>query len=441
MKGNVKLGVVCGAKNSFDITAATEIYGKIKTDLRAHEGVDWVIWDKLLVTIADAEEAGLALASELLDGVVIISGTFHMGHMPLIINSYVRQPVLLWALNELPYNGGKIRLNSVCGINLNASNYYKAGINGFCCNIADTISEEWLDAMRMVRAIKRAKIGISGYSAEGFFNVNVADLDLYRYADVLVDHFELSDLYQVSVMSEKDAAATARAEEIKDIFCCSVVSDDQVNKVASLSNSMMNFMNRKGLDALAVRCWPEFAATYGIAPCASMSYLQGHGYVIGCEGDIEGTLSMLAVKQISEDAPFMADLSQVNFEEDYALMWHCGVAPYTLWDNKSERSLHSYHQGGRGVTADFVMKDGDITFMRIDTARGRTRVFAEKGTVIPMTKDLRGTYCKVKFDKSIREIINTVTSTGIAHHVAMIYGDKMAAIRLFAQIKGFEMIE
>lgn len=437
MCGNVKLGVVCCCKYSFDYKAATEIYEGIKSKLNEIPDVDWILWDKMLVTAEDAEDAAKCMATNLVDGCVIISGTFHLGHIPLIINSVIRRPLLLWALDELPYNGGKIRLNSVCAINLNASNLYKSGIKNFTCNIGSEIDFNWIDAMKMIKAIKGAKLGIAGYSAEGFFNVNVADLDLYKYADILVNHYELKELYS----KEGTSPQPVTAKDISDIYKCDCIQESKVEQVAQLSESMKIFMEEKKLDALSVRCWPEFAEVFGMAPCAAMSYLQGLGYTIGCEGDIEGTLSMLAVKRLAGHAPFMADLSQVNFEEDYALMWHCGVAPYTLWDEVSERSLSDYRDGGKGMTADFVMKNGQITFMRIDTANGKTRVFAERGTVIPMSKDLRGTYCKVRFEKSIREIINTVTETGVAHHVAMVYGDYLDAIREFAKIMGFVMIE
>ena len=63
-----------------------------------------------------------------------------------------------------------------------------------------------------------------------------------------------------------------------------------------------------------------------------MSYLQSKGYILGCEGDLEGNAFCLACKAIAQEVPFIADLSQVNFEENYALMciavWHprpCGT--------------------------------------------------------------------------------------------------------------------
>ena len=57
-----------------------------------------------------------------------------------------------------------------------------------------------------------------------------------------------------------------------------------------------------------------------------------------------------------------------------------------------------------------------------------------------MSKDLKGTYCKVKFEKPVKEILNIVTSQGIAHHVSMIYGDYAEIMHKFARIMGFEVI-
>jgi L-fucose isomerase-like protein len=289
----------------------------------------------------------------------------------------------------------------------------------------------------MKAAISHAHVGLAGYRADGFFNLSVEDTYLFNRTGVLVDHYELSEL-----MNEYKMAETGfTVDEVKDIYDCSELNDTQIDKVAVLSRSMENFINKNKLDALAIRCWPEFANTFGTSPCAAMSLLQGKGYTLGCEGDIEGTLSLLACNAIAKDPAFLADLSQVNFEENYALLWHCGVAAYPLWDGKSLRSLDTYFAGGRGVTAGFVMKTGTVTVMRIDTARGKTRLFIGKGEAVPMERELSGTYAKVIFDQPISQLIDTVTETGVAHHISMIYGDYIKEMKLFARLMGFEVIE
>ncbi|MBE6835783.1 MAG: fucose isomerase [Ruminococcaceae bacterium] len=433
----VKIGVVCLARKTYDFEAAAEIYAETQKRLKARDDVDWVFVDGLVIEVDEAQKAAAYLAGQELDGVAIISGTFHLGHLAPTIKKALKCPVLLWAFNELPYNGGKIRLNSVCGLNLNASVLYKSGIDDYSCHVGDDIDEVWLNVIKMKAAVSHAHVGLAGYRADGFFNLSVEDTYLFNRTGVLVDHYELSEL-----MNEYKMAETGfTVDEVKSIYDCSDINDAQLDKVSVLSRSMENFINKNKLDALAIRCWPEFANTFGVAPCAAMSLLQGKGYTLGCEGDIEGTLSLLACNAIAKDPAFLADLSQVNFEENYALLWHCGVAAYPLWDGKSLRSLDTYFAGGRGVTAGFVMKTGTVTVMRIDTARGKTRLFIGKGEAVPMERELSGTYAKVIFDQPISQLIDTVTETGVAHHISMIYGDYTKEMKLFARLMGFEVIE
>ena len=438
MKHAVTIGVVCLARKTFDFVAAKELFDKTKVDLMRIKNINWEIVPDLVIEAEDAQNATDYLKTKNIDALVLISGTFHLGHLALILDKGLRKPTLLWAYNELPYDGGKIRLNSVCGLNLNASNLYKAGKDDVSAIVSDTIDEEWIDAIRMKASLNNAHFGIVGYHAHGFFNVGIDELSVFKETGMMLDHYEISDMYGADVTEEEISSSE---KEVRDIFECSGVTDEQVKKVARLVKSSEQFIGKNNLDAIAVRCWPEFAASYGISPCAAMSMLQNSGHITACEGDIEAAMSMYVCSAIGAETPFLADLSQVNLEEDYALMWHCGVAPYGLWDGKCVRSLDTYFAGGKGVTADFVLKSGEVTIIRIDSARGKTRVFLQKGEALPMEKSLRGTYAKVRFNRNIKDLLEIVAATGVAHHVAMVYGDYISIFKKYAKLQGFEIIE
>jgi L-fucose isomerase-like protein len=435
---NVKVGVVCLTRTTYDYKTAQEIYNKTMEDLKKIPNVDWVFEEKAVIEIEDAEAASQKMLQNNVDGLVIISGTFHLGHLALIFTKYIKKPVLLWAFDELPYDGGKIRLNSVCGLNLNASNLYKSGNDNYTCTIGGSIDMTWLSALRVKAAIENARIGLVGYRAHGFFNVGTDDLDVYRKTGILIDHYEISDMFSQPVSDDEMRKEQA---EILGLFNCSGITNKQVESVARLCVSATKFMEKYHLSAAAIRCWPEFAANYGVSPCATMSILQSRGIILGCEGDVEGTLSMLATKAMGAETPYMADFSQVDFKEDYGLMWHCGVAPLNLWDGKCDRTLDTYFAGGKGVTAGFVMKSGHVNMMRIDTARGKTRLFIAAGEATHMEKQLCGTYAKVKFEQPVSEVLDTIVYTGVAHHVAMVYGEYRDVMKAFAKMMDYEIIE
>lgn len=438
MKQEVSIGIVCLARKTFDFEAAAKIYSRIISDLNKIENVKWEIVSDLIFEIYEAQEASHYLSTKEIDAVICISGTFALGHLVLEINKVIRKPILLWALEELPYDGGKIRLNSVCGINLNASNLYKAGVTNYAFNIGNHLDPNWIDAIRVIKALSSSHIGIIGYHVKGFFNLDVDELSLYKELGILVDHYELQELFEFEIDTKE---IENRKTNLKEIFDLSGVTDEQVDRVVELIVKFDKFLSYHKIDALAIRCWPEFAEKFGISPCAAMSMLQSEHKILACEGDVLGAVSMLAHKAVGASYPFMADFSQVDFKDDFALLWHCGVAPCNLSDGKCIRSLDSYFAKGKGVTADFVMKSGEISILRFDYALGNYRLFLQKATGIPMDKLLKGTYVKVKFEEGVKDIFYNIINNGIAHHISVVYGDFIKPFEIFAKIKGWNIIQ
>jgi len=438
MKENIKIGVCCLARKTFDYPTAHEIFKRIQEDLKQIDAVEWIFIDDLIIEVHDSRKASHHFASQEIDGLVVISGTFALGHLVLELNKCIQKPILLWGLDELPYDGGRIRLNSVCGVNLNASNLYKARVRNFHVVIGDKIDEDWLDAIRIIRAISEAHIGVIGSRAHGFFNLDVDELDLYNQLGVLIDFYQLSDIFNQNIGHNK---LSERKKQLKSLFDISRLEIKQVEKVAELIIKFDKFMEENDLTSIAIRCWPEFAAKFGISPCAAMSVLQSEGKILTCEGDVLGSLSMVAHAAIGGETPYLADFSQVDFKEDFGLLWHCGVAPCNLWDGKCVRALDSDFAGGKGVTADFVMKSGEISILRFDYAPGEYRLFLQKGEAIPMRKELKGTYAKVKFNDHIKVVLNKIINNGIAHHISVVYGDFIKPLELFAKIMDWKIIK
>jgi L-fucose isomerase-like protein len=439
-KHKIKVGVACIARKTFDFIAAKQIYTKLQEELNKIESIQWEFIPELVMEVEEAQHFAHSLNTKEIDAFICISGTFALGHLILEFNKIIQRPILLWGLDELPYDGGKIRLNSVCGVNLNASNLYKASITNYYVIIGEDFSSlnNWLDAIRILNVYNTAHIGIIGYRAHGFFNLDVDELDLYNQLGVLIDHYELSDLFHTEVTTE---AIAYRKTQIQDVFNVSTLSEAQINKVAELTAKFDTFLKKNALTTLAIRCWPEFANDFGISPCAAMSLLQSEGKILTCEGDLLGSLSQLAHQAIGGETPFLADFSQVNFQEDFALLWHCGVAPCNLWDGKSDRSLDTYFAGGKGVTADFVMKAEPMSMVRLDYALGNYRLLLQHVQGVPMEKLLKGTYVKVTFSEGVRTFMDKLVYNGIAHHISCTYGDFIAPFEILAKIKNWKVIQ
>jgi L-fucose isomerase-like protein len=433
----VNVGVVCLARQTFDYSEALLKYRQIQRELQKISGVNFIFIPDLIFEREEARAAAARLVQEDLDGLVFISGTFHLGSLVLEMVSRLKKPVLLWGLSEPPYDGGKIRFNAICGVNLDASNLYKAGVRDYHACFGDTIDEPWLAALRAGAVLGRARVGLAGSRAHTFYNLGFDELNSWRCTGALVDYYQLQELidWPVSVDEEQD-----QYKQFGETFHLAAVTENQLRLTARMAVKLERFMEHYKLDALALRCWPEFADLYGIAPCAAMSLLQSRGRIIACEGDVEGALSMLVHRALGVETPFLADLSQVDFAADEALLWHCGAAPCNLWDGRCELSLDSYHAGGKGVTADFVLRPGALSLLRVDSAGREIRLFYQEGEALPMDKKLKGTYARVKFPEGVAAVLNRVIEHGIAHHVSAAYGLYRRPLETLARLKGWPFI-
>ena len=117
-----RIGVVCLTRKTYDYETAFSLYLSRCKEMEKDTSVQWKIYKENVIEPEDASRAIHYLLQEEVDAVIMVSGTFHLGHLALMINDALKKPILLWGFDELPYNGGKIRLNAVCGVNLDASN-------------------------------------------------------------------------------------------------------------------------------------------------------------------------------------------------------------------------------------------------------------------------------------------------------------------------------
>ena len=438
MKTEISIGVICLARKTFDYNSAKEIYENIKEKLMLIEDVKWHFIDDLIFENSEVKEAITYFKAKELDGIVIINGTFALGTLVLEINKLLRIPILLWGLDELPSIGGRIRLNSLCGLNLNASNLYKTGFRNYVINFGDKINENWLDALRIIKSINSSRIGLLGYHAKSFIDLAVDELWTFKELGCIIEHYEIKDLLETQVQGKK---IEMREKQIKGIFNVSELSNEQLNKVATLIVKFEEFMKLNKLDALAIRCWPEFAEYFGIAPCAAMSILQSEGKIIACEGDIMAAITMLALKSIGVQASFLSDLSRISLENNTTMAWHCGVAPHVLWDKKSEILMDTYFANGKGVTAGFILKPGKISLIRLDYSPNELRIFMKIGEAIPTKKDFKGTYVNIKFEEPIWQIFEDILYNGLAHHFVIAYGNYLKTFEILGRIKNWNVLK
>lgn len=210
------------------------------------------------------------------------------------------------------------------------------------------------------------------------------------------------------------------------------IQPEAMEKMARQFGGLQALARRERLDALTVRCWPEWANRYGIAACGSVSALNSVGLTTGCEGDVDGTLTMLVSRYMSGEPPFMTDFITAEPEAGTGFFWHGGCAAAQLAASPLEPVLNSHFAGGKGITAGFTFRPGRITIARISNDGKDYRLFLAGGEALPTDQVVKGVLMKVKFDAPVQAFLDTVIYNGLEHHFCVQYGDWRDAWETFA---------
>ena len=108
MKHSIRLGIACLGRTTFDVAAARGIWATIRKDLAQLENVEIVAGDDLVIEPEEARAAADRFIRDRVDGLVILSGTFHLGHLALeLAKAMPTMPILLWGLPELPRSAAR----------------------------------------------------------------------------------------------------------------------------------------------------------------------------------------------------------------------------------------------------------------------------------------------------------------------------------------------
>ncbi len=444
------------ARPTFDVPLAQSVADDAFA-LLTDAGFDVVGTGAELLMDADAAERGIdALASAQFDLLVIFQASFADSTMAIEIAAAVggrRVPVLLWAVPD-ERDGGRLRLNSLCGINLAGHTLTRRGMAYDYLHMAAADPqalgpiERLARVGRAMRALQGARIGLMGEHPDGFDTCEYSVQDLADLFGVEVLPFALDSLLKdaagIPALARK--AVVDRAASLADNL--SDLDADGVSGTAGVYVALRQAADRHGLNGLAVRCWPEFFTELGCAACGAMSMLNDERCPASCEADVNGTVTSLLLQSISGGLVFISDLVSIDGESDTGVLWHCGLAPAGMADPEAEilATVHSNRQ--LPLLFEFPLKPGRVTLARLHRtatqgAAGASayRLVVGGGEMQRADKSFTGTSGVIRFDVSATDVLDTVMGAGLEHHFNLTYGDYRQELRDFARLVGIDVLE
>lgn len=400
--------------------------------------------EKALTDLAAAGKAARDLAAQPVDLLLIFQATFADSTMVVTLTEKTTAPVFLWAIPE-PWTGERLRLNSLCGINLAGHALTLRGRNYDYAYSApddmDTIQKIRVLAAagRLHRQLGSARLGVVGEHPAGMDTCRLDAPALKRHFGIEVERLELDDVFKRARSIPLENLGPIRTRLNSSLNNLENLDQKPLNGTLSVYSALKSISEDQKLDGLAVRCWPEFFTEMGCAACGAMSMLSdgfGHARPIpcSCEADINGTVTQLMLQLLASTPAFGTDIVGIDRAEDLVALWHCGLAPLSMADPNTQARGGVHSNRGVPLVMDFALRPGEITFARLSQATGELRLVLGKGKIVAVPKPFSGTSGTLKLQGSARRFLDTLMREGLEHHISFVYGDYVDSLVAFAKL-------
>lgn len=434
----LSIALVPIARPTFDIPLAEAVTAQIRTQL-AQLNVDLIGPSELITSLEQAQEVGQSLGKTPLDLLLVVQATFADSTMIMELAQQIDAPLLMWAVPEA-HTGGRLRLNSLCGINLAGHALTRSKLSYETLYAApDDPSvlhqvEMTARAGRVKRRLQQARLGRLGEHPAGFDSCEFDAQALNNLFGLELVQLDLPQFFsQVKAVASNDVDTMAH-DMGQTLTNLSTLDQTATRGTLSTYITLHTIATQEQLDGFAVRCWPEFFTELGCAACGAMSMLSNDHTPCSCEADVNGTITQLMLQWLSDQPAFGSDLVSIDAQNDALVLWHCGLAPLSMADPTGDPQATIHSNRKLPLLMEFPLKPGRVTIARLSEATGTFRLVIGGGEMIQSPPSFSGTSGLLRFDRSARAVLDTILSEGLEHHISITYGDYVPALLTLAKM-------
>ncbi len=362
----------------------------------------------------------------------------------------VKPPIFLWAVPEAP-NGGRLRLNSLCGINLAGHALSQRGYDyEYAYALPDdpaTMTQVRIQAAAgmLRRRLAQARIGVVGEHPAGMDSCHLDEAQLKQTLGISVEKTPLQTVFEEARATTAEQIGAVRQVLEEHLDNLSDLDQKPLNGTLSVYHSLHNLAHEQKMDGLAVRCWPEFFTDLGCSACGAMSMLSDglglHNPIpCSCEADANGTVTQLMLHWLAGEPSFGTDIVAMDFEQDFISLWHCGLAPLSMANPKYQPrgTIHSNRKVP--LVMEFPLKPGVVTIARLNRHKGTLRLVLGRGEMLDAPAPFSGTSGLLRLETPSRQFFDVLMQQGLEHHISLVYGDYLAELQAFARLSSLSVL-
>ena len=458
------IGLIALARPTFDVAFAEQQFAAMRQQM-ADCGQATIGGEQLLFDEQENRAAIGELAQANISQVWILQVTFTDAAMTCEVAEKIGAPLVIWAIPE-PRLGGRLRLNSFCGLNLASHALARRGksFSAIYADPASGVAEQLKAAARgelvvqplkgssagayasaagqaLVAQVQDKRIARIGDHPAGFDTCRFEQKDIHALARTTVQDIDLQDLFNQAAHASPDEVRRIRARAEADLDGLDQVNQAQLDKSLRLKAALDHMQVDGQFDAFAIRCWPETFTEYGGAVCGAVSMMGEQKKPCACEADVYGALTQLLAQEAAAEPVFLVDLVDLDVADGTGVVWHCGQAPISMKDSVEQATATIHTNRKMPLLYEFPLKAGRVTLCRLSQARGETTLVLAGGEMLARPMAFTGTSGVVQFDTDTETVLANVLASGLEHHMALAYGDHRPLLRSAAAALDIPVLE
>ena len=340
-------------------------------DLKGINPVDLMYCD------ADVPKVVERFTAEHVDAILVINCNFGNEEICAQVARAVGKPVCIWApLDEEFMPDGTRFTDSQCGIfgvsrQLQRFHIPFSFIKTCRVEEADFAQgfERFAAVACMVKNFRGMRIAQVGMRPKPFCSVifNEGELmEKFGLQIIPVNMAVVIDQYN-RILRERDEELQRGAALLLSRYDMDDVTPPLLKKVYAFVLLYQWVFETYQVQAVSAECWTAMQLGVGAMPCTAYSILADMGYIISCESDMHGaiTMAMLSCATMGKKIPFFGEFTVRHPQDaDGELLWHCGPFAYSLKKENCPCKNVNMRQW-------FQVKDGVYTIARMDQDNGK----------------------------------------------------------------------
>ncbi len=428
-------------RKTFDIPYAENMIQQARSQLLS-SGFELIEVSQPISDQDAVKQAIEQLKDQAVDLMLVFYATFADSTMITALSEASEAPLFLWAVPE-PWTGERLRLNSLCGINLAGHALTLRNLK-FDYGYGAPDDSKIIEIIRLratagavKRSLRSIRLGVVGQHPEGMDSCHLDAGQINDTFGIQIETIDLQEVFERAKSIKDDQIAEIRSELDRHLDNLPELEQDPLNGTLRVYQALYDIAREQGLSGLAVRCWPEFFTQMGCAACGAMSMLSD-GFLgrtplpCGCEADINGTITQLFLQLLSGQPAFGTDMVGIEDDKNLIALWHCGLAPLSMADPNSPHKGTIHSNRKLPLLMDFKLKPGLVTYARLSRSGGKLRMVIGSGEIVDGPKPFSGTAGLLKPFISTQNFLELLMKEGLEHHISLTYGDYTAELKAIA---------